>query len=320
MLVKSTTPANFPLGFTAHCHEDNELLADYSIFGLDIEDDAGTDEVSWGSSRSTSQYIDPALLSSPSNLSDSSFLALSTTERSQWHQNTADLTRPPQISFEELDVGPPVSDLLFSHWTLPDTKSPSEATSPGPKTASLLPEPSPTTEASQSLHPALTETLLQTTSVVADPPSHPQPSEQLLPAGKPKAKRGRKPKVLSPDARDAQHLRTLARNRAAAQRCRLRKKGQQAGLEIQARVATKEQARLRALVSGLQEELLSLKGTMLHHADCDIMEEFRAIGKSRVNSIASARPLSKSMASQRKSAYAKKIVSEKTSCVVTESI
>jgi hypothetical protein len=88
------------------------------------------------------------------------------------------------------------------------------------------------------------------------------------PPAKPKSKRGRKKKILAPAARDAQRARTLARNRAAAQRCRQRKKVEHGALEAKARTLTKERARLIMMVGSLRDELLSLKGAMLSHAGC----------------------------------------------------
>jgi bZIP transcription factor len=111
----------------------------------------------------------------------------------------------------------------------------------------------------------------------ASPPKEapaPEPESQVAgpapsdPPAKPKSKRGRKKKILAPAARDAQRARTLARNRAAAQRCRQRKKVEHGALEAKARTLTKERARLTMMVGSLRDELLSLKGAMLSHAGC----------------------------------------------------
>lgn len=67
----------------------------------------------------------------------------------------------------------------------------------------------------------------------------------------------------------AKRERFLERNRVAASKCRQKKKEFIGDLEDRVRELGSTRNQLRAYVAGLRDEVLSLKGELLRHADCD---------------------------------------------------
>lgn len=90
-------------------------------------------------------------------------------------------------------------------------------------------------------------------------------TEAMLP---PKAKPGRKgPSAVEEDVKEKKK-RSLERNRAAAMRCRLKKKKEVDELKTKVDMYEKQNKDLRRIIEGLIKEVRELKSEMLRHKDC----------------------------------------------------
>ena len=96
-------------------------------------------------------------------------------------------------------------------------------------------------------------------------PSASPPTAADQPAAAPRAARGRKRQALP---RDPQRAVQMAKNRAAAERCRRKKKAWEEELEGRAREAAARHGALKAQVAHLQRVVLALKEQMVYHNGC----------------------------------------------------
>nr|NP_001071657.1 transcription factor protein [Ciona intestinalis]BAE06316.1 transcription factor protein [Ciona intestinalis] len=83
----------------------------------------------------------------------------------------------------------------------------------------------------------------------------------------PKRRRGRQQQDVDPDIK---RQRFLERNRAAASRCRSKKKNWVVGLESKAKTLSQTNVMLQNEITQLKDEIASLKQLLLSHRDCPI--------------------------------------------------
>lgn len=154
--------------------------------------------------------------------------------------------------------GGEIQSSAVTHTAAPASPVPTPTPTPAP-TAILTPAPHlPTTEA-PSPH-----SLQQPATSTTETPASPVP-----PAPNPPSTGGRRRRTTSEDP-DEKRRKFLERNRAAASRCRQKRKVWVQSLEKKAEDLTSMNARLQTEVTDLRNEVARLKQLLLAHKDCPV--------------------------------------------------
>ncbi|XP_029980494.1 cyclic AMP-dependent transcription factor ATF-2 isoform X1 [Sphaeramia orbicularis] len=158
--------------------------------------------------------------------------------------------------------GSEVQSSAVTHTTAPAPASPSPTPAPAPApTATPAPAPAPHLPTSEEPSP---HSLQQPATSTTETPASPAP-----PAQNPPSTGGRRRRTTSEDP-DEKRRKFLERNRAAASRCRQKRKVWVQSLEKKAEDLSSMNGQLQNEVTLLRNEVAQLKQLLLAHKDCPV--------------------------------------------------